>query len=305
MTRDDTTAPALQEATLGTLFGLAAYGMWGLFPLYWKSLSAVPPVQILAHRIAWAFVFTLILAVVLKKAPAFKALFHNPKRMLATVAAGILISVNWGIYIWAVNIGQIVETSIGYYLNPLISVVLGATVLREKLDKGIIISCVIAGLGITILTLSYGSLPWIALSLAASFSLYGLIKKMTGLDALTGLTAETAVVFPLALAYLWFEHAGGRGSFGSVGARETILLALAGIVTAIPLLAYAAGVKRIPLSRMGFLQYLSPTLQLLLGVLVYGETISGIRGVAFGFVLVALIVFSLTRIKKARPTLAS
>ncbi len=298
MTRDESTAPAHKEAALGTLFGLAAYGMWGLFPLYWKSLSAVPPVQILAHRIAWAFAFTLILAIALKRAPAFRDLARNPKRLLATVAAGLLISVNWGIYIWAVNIGQIVETSIGYYLNPLISVVLGATVLREKLDRGIIVSCVIAGLGIAILTLSYGRLPWIALSLAASFSLYGLIKKMTGLDALTGLTAETAVVFPAALAYLWLEHAGGRGAFGALGGRETTLLALAGIVTAIPLLAYAAGVKRIPLSRMGFLQYLSPTLQLLLGVLVYGETVSGIRGVAFGFVLVALIVFALTRIKR-------
>jgi chloramphenicol-sensitive protein RarD len=299
MTRDESTLPAHKEASLGTAFGLAAYGMWGLFPLYWKSLSAVPPVQILAHRIAWAFVFTLILSVALKKAAAFKALLHNPKRLLATAAAGLLISVNWGIYIWAVNIGQIVETSIGYYLNPLISVVLGATVLREKLDRGIIVSCVIAGLGIAILTFSYGRLPWIALSLAASFSLYGLIKKMTGLDALTGLTAETAVVFPVALAYLWFEHAGGRGSFGALGGRETTLLALAGIVTAIPLLAYAAGVKRIALSRMGFLQYVSPTLQLLLGVLVYGETVSGIRGVAFSFVLVALAVFALTRIKKA------
>jgi chloramphenicol-sensitive protein RarD len=299
MTRDESTVPSLREARLGTLFGLAAYGMWGLFPLYWKSLSAVPAVQILAHRISWAFVFTLILSVALKKAQAFKALLHNPKRMLATVAAGLLISVNWGIYIWAVNIGQIVETSIGYYLNPLISVVLGATVLREKLDKGIVVSCVIAGLGIAILTLSYGRPPWIALSLAASFSLYGLIKKMTGLDALTGLTAETAVLFPLAVAYLWFEHAGGRGSFGALGGRETLLLALAGVVTAIPLLAYAAGVKRIALSRMGFLQYVSPTLQLLIGVLVYGEKVSGIRGVAFSFVLVALAVFALTRIKKA------
>jgi chloramphenicol-sensitive protein RarD len=168
----------------------------GALPALLEKPFRGTPVQILAHRIAWAFVFTLILSVALKKAAAFKALLHNPKRLLATVAAGLLISVNWGIYIWAVNIGQIVETSIGYYLNPLISVVLGATVLREKLDRGIIVSCVIAGLGIAILTFSYGRLPWIALSLAASFSLYGLIKKMTGLDALTGLTAETAVVFP-------------------------------------------------------------------------------------------------------------
>lgn len=279
----------------GVLYGLAAYGMWGLFPIYWKALVAVPSIQILAHRIAWAFVFTALLMAAMGRREELKALLSSPKRLWATAAASVLITLNWGIYIWAVNAGHIVETSIGYYLNPLVSVILGATVLRERLDRGIIAASAIAFVGIAIMTISYGKLPWVALSLAFSFALYGLIKKMAALDALVGLGAETAFVFPLALGFLAWEHAAGRGAFGTVGPWQTALLAMAGVVTAVPLLAYAAGVKRIPLSKMGFLQYISPTLQLGLGVLVYGESVSGARGVAFLFILAALITFAATR----------
>ncbi len=258
------------EERVGTLFGLAAYGMWGLFPLYWKALAKVDSVQILAHRIVWAFAFTAVLIAVMRKGKALREAFSSIKRVAGVVAAGVLITANWGIYIWAVNQGRIIETSLGYYLNPLVSVLLGATVLRETLDRGIKAACAIALVGIVILTLSYGKLPWVALSLALSFALYGLIKKMIGLDALSGLVAETAVAFPFALAYLFLEHGAGRGAFLVLGVKESVMLGLAGVVTAVPLLAYAAGVKRIPLSRMGFLQYISPTTQLLLGVLVYG-----------------------------------
>lgn len=280
---------------VGTLYGVAAYGLWGLFPLYWRALSTVPPFQILMHRIIWAFVFTLILALALKRRDALIALLRSPRRLITTAVAGVLVSANWGIYIWAVNSGRIIETSLGYYLTPLVSVLLGVTVLREKVDRGIIAACVIAAIGVGILTVSYGKLPWVALSLALTFATYGLIKKLTGLDALTGLMAETFFVFPFAIAYLWFEHAAGRGTFGIIGMKETVMLALAGAVTAIPLLAYAAGVKRIPLYRMGILQYISPTCQLALGVLVFGESVRGARAVAFACILLALIVFALTR----------
>jgi len=279
----------------GTLYGIAAYGLWGLFPLYWKRLDSVPALQILSHRVVWAFLLTAALTLALGKRKDILALFRQPRRLLATVVAGFLVTANWGIYIWAVNRGRIIETSLGYYLNPLVSVALGALILREKLDRGIIVSSAIAAVGIAVLTISYGKLPWVALSLAVTFALYGLIKKMVGLDALAGLAVETALVFPVALVFLGVEHAAGRGAFGVAGGVETAMLALAGAVTAVPLFFYAEGVKSIPLSRMGFLQYISPTGQLLIGVLVFKETLDAPRAIAFAFILSALAVYALTR----------
>lgn len=284
----------------GTLYGIAAYGLWGMFPLYWKLLSRVPALQILAHRVVWAFVLTTILSLALGKGKDFSVLLRQPRRLLATIATGFLVTANWGIYIWAVNVGRIIETSLGYYLNPLISIALGVIVLKEKIDKGILAASGMAVIGISILTVSYGQLPWVALSLGVTFALYGLIKKMVGLDALSGLAMETAPVFPVALAYLVVEHAAGRGSFMQIGTQETILLALAGAVTAIPLFFYAEGVKRIPLSRMGFLQYISPSGQLLIGVLVFKETLDAPRAIAFAFILSALAVYAFTRGKRTQ-----
>ncbi len=285
----------------GILFGIAAFGMWGLFPLYWKSLSGVPAFQILAHRILWAFFFTLALTFLLRRGRILTEVFHSWKRLLSTAAAGALISVNWGIYIWAVIASQILETSLGYYLNPLVSAALGALVLRERLDRGMILSYLVAGLGIAVQALSYGRLPWIALSLAFTFALYGLVKKMASVDVLTGLTLETAAAFPFALVFLLLEQKAGRGAFGNLGTLNTVLLALAGPVTAVPLLSYAAGVVRLPLSKLGLLQYISPTLQLLVGVLVYGETLDLTRGVTLGCVVAALVIFGVTRARKSTP----
>ena len=288
----------MRSERAGILYGIGAYGLWGMFPLYWKRLAAVPSMQILAHRIIWAFLLTAVLSALLGRRALIRQVLREPRRLLATIIAGLLVTANWGIYIWAVNSGKIVETSLGYYLNPLVSVALGLFVLKEKVDKGIIAACGIALAGIVILTISYGKLPWVALSLALTFALYGLIKKMVGLDALAGLAMETSPVFPLALAYLLFEQHAGRGAYLAIGPAETIMLTLAGLVTAIPLFFYAEGVKRIPLSKMGFLQYISPTLQLSLGVFVFGETLSGVRAIAFGFIIVALAVFAVTRAKR-------
>jgi chloramphenicol-sensitive protein RarD len=297
--KPDASGTRSAEAT-GLLYGIGAYGLWGLFPLYWKRLSAVPSFQILAHRIVWAFILTTLLSFALGKRKEMAALIRQPKRLFATMAAGLLVTANWGIYIWAVNSGRIIETSMGYYLNPLVSVALGAFVLREKIDRGIIAACAIASIGIAILAVSYGKLPWVALSLAGTFALYGLIKKMVGLEALSGLAMETAPVFPVALAFLIMEHAAGRGAFGASGGVETAMLALAGAVTAIPLFLYAQGVKRVSLSKMGFLQYISPTSQLLLGVFVFRESLGGVKAVAFAFVLAALAVFAASR-RRASP----
>lgn len=287
--------------TQGVAFGIAAFGMWGLFPLYWKSLSAVPAFQILAHRILWAFAFTLVLTFALGRFSRLAEVFRSRSRLLSTLAAGALISVNWGIYIWGVNASQILETSLGYYLNPLVSAALGALVLRERMDRGMILSYLAAGLGIAIQAVSYGRMPWIALSLAVTFALYGLVKKLASLDVLTGLTLETAAAFPFALAFLILEERAGRGAFGNLGALNTTLLALAGPVTAIPLLSYAAGVVRLPLSKLGLLQYISPTLQLLVGVFVYREELDLTRGVTLGFVVAALLIFGMTRGRKNDP----
>ncbi|MBP7262620.1 MAG: EamA family transporter RarD [Spirochaetia bacterium] len=284
---------------LGTAYGVAAYAMWGLFPIYWKALSSVDSFQILAHRVAWAFVFSLILALATGRGRDLASFLRSPRRLLASAAAGFLVTLNWGIYIWAVNSGRIIESSLGYYLNPLVSVLIGATLLREKIDKGMIAASAVALVGIGILTVSYGRLPWVSLSLAVTFAVYGYIKKKANLDSINGLAAETAFVFPLALVFLAVEHTAGKGSFWNAGAGPTVLLTLAGPITAIPLMLYAAGVRLLPLSRMGFLQYLSPTLQLSLGVLVYGERLEGPRALAFGFILAALTVFLATRRKAA------
>jgi len=281
----------------GMLFGIGAYGLWGLFPLYWKRLELVPALQILAHRITWAFLLTLALSLLLGRGRAITLLLRQPRRLIATIVAGLLVTANWGIYIWAVNSGKILETSLGYYLNPLVSVALGGLVLKERIDKGVLWACGIAAVGIAILAISYGKLPWIALSLAFTFALYGLIKKVVALDALVGLAMETALVFPVALVWLAMEQKAGRGAFMTVGTVETLMLVLAGAVTALPLFLYSEGVKRVPLSRLGFLQYISPTSQLLLGIFVFGETLGPARAAAFACIVAALAVFAVTRIR--------
>jgi chloramphenicol-sensitive protein RarD len=285
----------VSEETAGLVYSLAAYGVWGLFPLYWKQLGMVPASQILAHRIVWAFLFTLILCFLLGRKKELVELFHSPKRLASVFIASLFITVNWGLYIWAVNQSRIIETSLGYYLNPLLSAAMGAFVLREKLDKGMIAAYLVAALGIVVLTVSYGILPWVSLTLASTFGIYGLIKKMAGLDSLTGLTVETGAVFPFAVAFLVFQQKAGNGAFGNIGVTGTILLLMSGLVTAIPLLLYASGIKRLALSKMGFLQYISPSTQLMLGVFVFGEVVDLPQGIAFGFVVVALLIFSFTR----------
>ncbi|HOX92403.1 MAG TPA: EamA family transporter RarD, partial [Spirochaetales bacterium] len=205
-------ASATSTMKTGTLLGIGAYSLWGLFPLYWKQLASVPAVQVLAHRIMWSFLCTSIALLFFPKARSeLAALFRSPNRLFAIAAAGVLISVNWGIYIWAINASRIVESSMGYYLNPLVSVLLGALIFKEKIDRGMILAGFIALCGIMILIVSYGRLPWVALSLAFSFALYGAIKKLAGLSGLAGLAAETSVVAPFALAYTLVLGAHGSG----------------------------------------------------------------------------------------------
>jgi len=292
--------PKDKEQTLGTLAALAAYGMWGLLPVYWKLLSSVEPLQILAHRIVWALLFALALLAATRKLPELAGLLRDWKRARYALAASLLVTLNWGTYIWAVNSGHVVESSLGYYINPLVSVALGAIFFRERLDRPTIAALCVAAAGVMAATVISGQLPWISLVLAFSFGFYGLVKKKAGLPPLVGLAAETLFVSPLALAFLLARGAAGAGAFASGRPDLSVLLAFAGVVTALPLLSFAAAANRITLTRLGFIQYLSPSLQLLLGLLAFGESVRLPMAVAFVSVLVAVAIYVFPR-GKDRP----
>lgn len=294
----DGVPPPSQARSLrrGTLAAFAAYGMWGILPLYWKQLSGVSAVEVLCHRVLWSGLF--LVAVLLAKGRLGDVLHIWRRRTsaLPVLACSLLITVNWGIYIWAVQTGRVTESSLGYYITPLLSVALGALFFHERLDRWAKVSVGLALLGVAVATWRLGSLPWVAVLLSTSFALYGALKKKAGLDALSGLAAETLIAMPLALAYLgWigggaFIHPGLQG-----GPKATVLLVLAGPVTAVPLLTFAYAAVRIPLQRLGFIQYFSPTLQLGLGLFLMGEHLSPPMALAFGAVVAAVLLYAFTR----------
>jgi chloramphenicol-sensitive protein RarD len=280
---------------LGTVAAVASYVMWGLFPIYWKRLSGVEAFQVLSHRLLWAALFTLVILAATRRIGVLASLVREPRRLLAAAAAALFISINWGIYIWAVNSGHVIQAALGYYINPLFSVAFGAIFLHEKLDRYTVAAVGIAVCGVIAASIMLGSPPWIPLVLAISFASYGLVKKRAGLDPLAGLAAETLVLAPFALAYLAARHAAGEGVFGGADGGATLFLALAGPVTAIPLLTFAYATNRITLQRLGFIQYISPTTQLLLGLLLFRERLSLALLVAFATVIAALLLYTTTR----------
>ena len=276
----------------GFWYGVAAYGIWGLFPLYWKLVQHVPALQILGHRIVWSFAALAALTTFARGAPA-PSLWHVPARVIGVYAiAAVLIGINSFLYVYAVNAGFIVETSLGYFIAPLVNVLLGVVVLGERLRAGQWLSAALAAAGVAYLTRAYGSVPWIAAGLATSFGSYGLVKKKAPLDSLRGLTLETAVLVIPAAAYLTALQVDGRGAFLHTGLVSDLLLAGSGLVTISPLLLFASAVRRIPLSVVGLLQYIAPTIQFLLGVLLYHEPFSRTQFIGFAIVWIALIVFS-------------
>jgi chloramphenicol-sensitive protein RarD len=264
--------------------------MWGFFPVYWKLLHGVPALEIVAHRLAWSLVFLAVIVSVLRGWQDLRQSI-NRRVLLVYLAAGVVLTINWLVYIYGVNAGFVVETSLGYFINPLVSVLFGVIFFREKLPPSKWIPVLLAAAGVLYLTVSYGELPWIALALAFSFGLYGLIKKLSPLAALPGLTLETAAMFVPAVGYLAILEAQGVGSFGHVGALENVLMALAGVVTAVPLLLFSSAARSIPLSTIGILQYIAPTIQFSLGVFVYGESFTPQRLIGFSIVWLALILF--------------
>jgi chloramphenicol-sensitive protein RarD len=291
------------EQQAGVLYAAFSYILWGFLPVYWKLLDHVKADEILANRVFWSFFFIVVILVINKKWGLFKAtlrgLAQNKKQLAALTVASMLISINWFMYIWAVNTDQMIEASLGYYINPLVSVLLGMVFLKERLSVLQYISFALAAIGVLVMTISYGQFPWIALSLAISFGLYGLAKKLIKVDSAVGLALETMVVMPLAAIYIGYLMNQGTNSLFAGSLTTTLLLAGAGAATAVPLLFFAKGAQRIPLATLGILQYIAPTITLILGVFVYHETFSSIHLLAFTFIWSALILYSLSRTKLA------
>ncbi len=283
----------------GMFYAAFSYFIWGILPIYWKWLSQVPSDEILANRVFWSFWFMIILLLASKKSGAFSRTLKEmkAKTKLALTAASLLISANWFVYIWAVNSNHMVEASLGYYINPLVSVLLGVFILKESLSRAQAVSFVLAAVGVLVLTISYGQFPWISFTLAFSFGLYGLAKKLIKVDSAIGLTLETMVVAPIAFAYMIYLMAIGKESLFHVSASTDFLLIGAGAATAIPLLFFAKGAQQIPLYMLGFLQYIAPTLTLLLGIFVYKEPFTGIDFISFFFIWSALLIFTVSRTK--------
>lgn len=273
--------------TAGTFF------LWGVVPLYWHLLKAVPSLQIIAHRIVWSAVLVLGW-LLLKNGPSWwRQISAQPRALPLLGISSLLIAFNWGLYIWAVNAGHVVETSLGYFINPLINVVLGVLVLRERLSPAQWVAVALALLGVAWLTLQSGSPPWIALGLAFSFGLYGLVRKLISVDPVAGLGVESAYLVLPALAFVvWGELGHGGGFVHGFGWKNDLLLVFGGVVTAVPLIGFAYGVRRIPLSIVGLLQYIAPTIQLLIGVLVFKEAFGPERMIGFAAIWLGLLIFA-------------
>jgi chloramphenicol-sensitive protein RarD len=275
----------------GVLAAVGAYVLWGILPLYWKALRSVPAIQILSHRVIWSCLFLLGLLLLRGEWARFRTALRSWRTLAIYSLAAVLLGANWLTYIWGVNAGRVVETSLGYFINPLVNVFLGMVFLQEKLRPVQWAPWGLAAAGVIYLTWAYGALPWIALVLALTFGLYGLLKKVAPLEALPGLALETAVLTLPCLGLLTWAEVNGQGALGHSGALVNLLLVLTGVVTATPLLLFGLAARRTPLSTLGIIQYLSPTCQFILGVFVFKEAFDASRLVGFSLIWVALIIF--------------
>jgi chloramphenicol-sensitive protein RarD len=280
----------VSEGRRGVLFGLGAYLIWGAFPLYWPLLEPGGALEILAHRVVWSL---LAVVVVLTVTRSWTRLPRGKRELRLLAIAAVMIGINWGVYIWGVNHHHVVETSLGYFVNPLVTVALSVLVLGERLRQLQWVAVGVAATGVVVLTIQAGRPPWIALILASSFGLYGLIKKVVGVEPASGLAVETVVLTPIAGGYLIWLGIAGQATFASHGVGHPFLLASAGPVTAVPLLLFAGAASRIPLSTIGLMQYLTPTIQFIIGVTVRHEPLGAVRLAGFGLVWISLIVFTI------------
>ena len=295
----------------GVWIAIAAYVAWGLMPLYWHLLKAVPAMQVMAHRVVWSALFVCGWLGFKYGRGWVRETLSRPHAATMLAVSGALIAINWGLYIWAVNAGHVVESSLGYFINPLLSVVLGVVVLKERLNRVQWLSVCIATIGVLWLTFSYGRFPWIALVLACSFGAYGLVRKLLGVPPVRGLGVESLWLLLPALAFLLWSEASGQGHLlahadqASWGWGVLGLLVFGGVLTSLPLIGFAAAVQRIPYSLVGLLQYISPTLQLLVGVLVLHEPFGRERAVGFGFIWVALALYAADGVLRTRRSKAA
>lgn len=284
------------------LSGLAAYSLWGLFPLYFPLLKPAGGLEIVAHRVLWSLLFVGVLLTVLRRWAQVGALVRDRRRLVVLLGASVLIAGNWLVFVYGVNSGHVVETSLGYFINPLVSVLLGVAVFSERLRPLQWAAVGIAAGAVLVLTVDYGRPPWIALALALTFGLYGLMKKLVRTEAAPGLFVETALVAVPAAAVLAVLHSAGNGTFGNAGAGQALLLVSSGVATAVPLLLFAAAARRIPLSTVGVLQYLTPSMQLAIGIFVYEEPMPPARLAGFALVWVALVVFTADTLRHVRAS---
>ncbi len=288
----------------GPLLAAGAYLLWGVLPIYWHALADVPALEILLHRIVWSLAVVLILLALRQQWQWLADGLRHPAVFRVFLVTAALLAVNWLVYLWANNNGHIVETSLGYFITPLVSVVLGLLVLHERMRSGQWLSVGIAALGVLFLVLTAGGTLWISLALALSFGFYGLLRKTARLGSLEGLTVEMAILFLPALGYLLLLSARGEAAFGAAGTSTTTLLALSGIVTAVPLLLFASGARLVPLTTLGLLQYIAPTMQFCIGVFVYREPFDTARLLGFSIVWFALAVYSMEGYLHRRRALA-
>ncbi|MBY8909382.1 EamA family transporter RarD [Salinicoccus roseus] len=292
----------MSENSKGIIFALGAYMIWGFLPIYWKQVEHISSYELIAHRVLWAFIFMIVFILVTNRMHLFykdlKFIFRNKKKVIALFAASTVITTNWLLYIIAVNNGHILDASLGYYINPLISILLGFVILGERFSKSQWTAIIIVFLGVTYLAVGLGSAPWISLTLALSFSIYGLIKKVINMDAVFALAVETFVLAPFALIYILFLEGSGGGNFG-INADSLVMMGT-GVITAVPLLLFSLGAQRIRLSLIGILQYFAPTIMLLLGVFMYDEEFTDIHTVAYILIWSGLAIYTFSRIQEMR-----
>ncbi|MCW2757286.1 MAG: RarD protein superfamily transporter [Nocardioidaceae bacterium] len=295
------TAPS--ESARGFAMGASAYVLWGSFPLFWPLLSPSGALEVLAHRIVWSVVVMGVLLVGLRRVPQFRTILRTPRQRRLLVLAALVVTLNWGGYIYGVTHGKVVETSLGYFINPLVTVLMGVFVLGERLRPWQWFAIGLAGTAVVGLTVEYGRPPWIALLLAFSFGTYGLAKKQAGVEAVESLAFETAVLAPVALGYLVWLGATGRDHLTGYGAGHVLLLMSTGVVTAVPLLLFGAAAIRVPMTTLGLLQYLAPVIQFVIGVTVAGEAMTPWRYAGFALVWLALVIFTVEALRHRRRQL--
>lgn len=288
------------QSFVGIIFAIIAFASWGLLPLYWKLLSNIPSEEILASRIIFAFTIVFCILAYKKHLYKLREILINKEKLLPTIFSAIMISINWFVYIWAVKSNNLIEVSLGYYINPLIVVLLGITILKERLSHVQLFSLIMAAIGVSVMTMSYGKVPWISLILAFSFGIYGLSKKIIKTESLVSLGIETLIMLPIATGFLIFKGLSSTEAIIALGYSNVFLLPLTGVATAGPLICFAEAAKRLPLSMLGFLQYIYPTLSLLIGIFIFKEEFTKAHLVGFAFIWLGLIIYSLFQFRSEK-----